>query len=541
MVGPPGYSLPRLLNALPPERLREWLEGSVDLIEQLRSQPLQQHELAELVITLNEPQSLLLCPEKRRALLSQLPHEKRIELTTRLGGPIDPGDVHLLEIKPATADETALLAFFGYQREVGATESIPPQTQTVAPSYGLFDYQRAAASTIEEKLSVFPRRAVLHLPTGAGKTRTAMHVLCRHLLAGHPRLVVWLAYNQELLEQAASEFIRAWQHLGNREVELIRFWGESHESSFQGVNDGLVVGGLGKLVSRYSSNAEPILRLADAVTLTVFDEAHQAIAPTYRELADLFAGKRPGAQLLGLTATPGRTWAEIETDEELATFFGKQKVTLKAEGYSNPVRFLIDSGYLAEPSFRTLNIRAGIDLSAADRAALGNALDIPENVLARWGKSKEYTLRVIQAIVELIEDDGHGRILVFTSSVQQARTISAVLMGVGTEAWAVTAETRHTDRMRAIKRYRSNISKPVVLVNYGVLTTGFDAPGTSAAVIARATNSLVLYSQMVGRAIRGPRAGGNETSKIVTVVDPDLPGFGDVAEAFNNWEDVWNE
>ena len=44
---------------------------------------------------------------------------------------------------------------------------------------------------------------------------------------------------------------------------------------------------------------------------------------------------------------------------------------------------------------------------------------------------------------------------------------------------------------------------------------------------------------MVGRAIRGPKAGGNERAEIVTVVDTALPGFGDVAEAFNNWEDVW--
>ena len=79
----------------------------------------------------------------------------------------------------------------------------------------------------------------------------------------------------------------------------------------------------------------------------------------------------------------------------------------------------------------------------------------------------------------------------------------------------------------------------MILVNFGVLTTGFDAPSASAVVIARPTQSLVLFSQMVGRAIRGPRAGGTETCEIVTVVDPSLPGFGDVAAAFLNWEDVW--
>jgi hypothetical protein len=44
---------------------------------------------------------------------------------------------------------------------------------------------------------------------------------------------------------------------------------------------------------------------------------------------------------------------------------------------------------------------------------------------------------------------------------------------------------------------------------------------------------------MVGRAIRGPKAGGNNNAEIVTVVDQNLPGFGSVADAFVNWEDVW--
>jgi DNA repair protein RadD len=45
---------------------------------------------------------------------------------------------------------------------------------------------------------------------------------------------------------------------------------------------------------------------------------------------------------------------------------------------------------------------------------------------------------------------------------------------------------------------------------------------------------------MVGRAIRGVRAGGNTIAEIVTVIDPALPGFGAVADAFTNWEDVWS-
>ena len=105
----------------------------------------------------------------------------------------------------------------------------------------------------------------------------------------------------------------------------------------------------------------------------------------------------------------------------------------------------------------------------------------------------------------------------------------------------VTGESSIGERERIIRRFRSSANESIALVNFGVLTTGFDAPRTSAALIARPTKSLVLYSQMVGRATRGERAGGNLEAEIVTVVDPKLPGFGSLSESFRNWEDVWNE
>ena len=132
----------------------------------------------------------------------------------------------------------------------------------------------------------------------------------------------------------------------------------------------------------------------------------------------------------------------------------------------------------------------------------------------------------------------HRRIIVFAPSVENARMLTAILSLRGHEAFVVTGQSNAAERERIIRRFRSNVKRAMVVVNYGVLTTGFDAPATSAAVIARPTRSLVLYSQMVGRATRGTRAGGNDEAEIVTVIDLHLPGFGSVAEAFKNWEDV---
>jgi superfamily II DNA or RNA helicase len=65
-----------------------------------------------------------------------------------------------------------------------------------------------------------------------------------------------------------------------------------------------------------------------------------------------------------------------------------------------------------------------------------------------------------------------------------------------------------------------------VLANYQVLATGFDAPKTATIVISRPIFSSVRYMQMVGRGLRGPKNGGTETCKIITVVD-NLLEYGD--------------
>jgi superfamily II DNA or RNA helicase len=113
-----------------------------------------------------------------------------------------------------------------------------------------------------------------------------------------------------------------------------------------------------------------------------------------------------------------------------------------------------------------------------------------------------------------------------------------VLSARGHWASSITSKSG-AERGEAISAFKDDAENPKILCNFGVLTTGFDAPKTSAALIARPTSSLVLYSQMVGRAMRGISAGGNTSCEIVTVVDPRLPGFGSVTQSFTNWEDVW--
>ena len=408
----------------------------------------------------------------------------------------------------------------------------------VDASYGLFPHQRDAVARVVSQIEAEPHRVLLHMPTGAGKTRVAMNVIADHLRRQEPGLVIWLAYSEELCQQAASEFEQSWSQLGNRQVELSRLWGP-FDSDVDEISDGILIAGLAKTYNIARKNVRRISSLADKVTLVVIDEAHVATAETYALTLEVLATKRPKTGLVGLTATPGRSWADIDADEELSNFFGRRKVTLRVEGYPNPVDYLIDHGYLSRARFRSLLHGGGYLLNQADLASVQRYLDIPLQVLKKIAEDEQRNLVIVTEIEKLARE--HARILLFAATVEHARLLAAVLRARGFDASAVTAETPRLERSRIIARFQSTGDSPQVLCNYGVLTAGFDAPKIDAAVIARPTKSLVLYSQMVGRAIRGPRMGGTADCEVVTVVDQGLPGFGSVAESFLNWEDVWKE
>jgi superfamily II DNA or RNA helicase len=525
-----------ILDLAPIDYVRHLVgEHVCELLELLEGGKVDDDTLRAVAASAVSAERLVADPVERAHLLRLLPPEKREELAGRLGRAGSAPTAAVLARLPWSSEQRRV--FHGFLGLVvdRAPEAPVSSLRRVESAYGLFPHQRTAASKARRLLYSGERRTVLHLPTGGGKTRTAMNLVCDHLRHDEPTVVVWLARGRELLEQAALEFERAWAALGNREVVAIRMWGDA-PTSLDDVTDGVVILGLDKAGAAAKADHTFLDRLALRTTLTVFDETHQAIAPTYRRVLDALT-LRSDSSLLGLTATPGRTWADIAEDERLADLFAHQKVMLEIGGYDNPVTALIEQGYLARPTFRTVAAESGMKLSAQDRRHLAASFDIPDMFIDRLTESVQWNLQVVRTILDLAAQ--HRRILLFAASVEHSRLITAILSMLGVDADQVTAEssTRHRDRV--ISRFKGPGTRPMILSNFGVLTTGFDAPAASAAVIARPTRSLVLYSQMVGRVIRGPKAGGTPTCDIVTVVDPELPGFGDVAEAFTNWEDVW--
>ena len=403
---------------------------------------------------------------------------------------------------------------------------------TVSPKFPLYSYQRQVLADIVRALSSPERRAVAHLPTGAGKTRIAAHTAC-HLLNEkdtNDSLVIWLAATEELCEQAAAQLSEAWTHLGQRDACIHRHWG-NRSLDLRRLPSGFLVTGLAKLRSAAFQDNTLLAHLAHCAAAVIFDEAHQAVAKTYSFITEQLCSVRP--PLLGLTATPGRSANLTEDDYRLASMFNHNKVSIDPRGHDNPVTYLIQNRYLADPRFVPVGFES--DATIADPQP---GMDYSKDDLDHLGRNHERTLKIAELAKAAAAR--HPRTIVFCPSVESALECNKLLREKGIVTNVITANTPSEDRRAIIDFFRSDSREHVVLFNYGVLTAGFDAPRTRCVIIARPTTSLVLYSQMAGRAMRGPRAGGNSKAEILTVADTNLPGFGSVTDAFTNWEELWS-
>jgi DNA repair protein RadD len=392
----------------------------------------------------------------------------------------------------------------------GRTEPQAP-VETGTPAYGLYDYQRSVIYRTLKSFGDGSTRTLIHMPTGTGKTRTAMSLIARWL-NGTNGGVAWATYSRELIDQAKAEFLKCWSSLGEFNAKIgyftgdVEILGDARDMTFMSLSK------LGRRINDMTRGE--VSELASSISLLVIDEAHQAIAQTYGDAIDRLSVNNRKMKIVGLTATPGRTSEGHEArDTDMSQFFSQNKVELVVDGYDTPVDFLIDKGYLAQPVFEDIDVE-GLESEDANRATIG--------------------------LIQRAIDENHKRIIVFTESVGSAYAICAVINALGVECHAVDGSTPMDERNSIYQRYKKQSNRAIVLINYGVLTTGFDAPVTSAVIIARPVNSLIVYSQIIGRALRGPRAGGSACASIYNLYSRDEPEFRSVAKAFQYWNSLWS-
>lgn len=430
-----------------------------------------------------------------------------------------------------TAEARTFVASIGFPEEFAAS----PQTRREAEEFisgpielpPLHNFQQDVLDGIRILLAsgTTRRRAVISLPTGAGKTRATVEASV--LLVLKPewsrRNVVWVAQTDELCEQAVQAFRQVWLNLGAQQTELriVRLWGGNPNPEIQDSDKpAVVVASIQTLNSRMGSDGLAWLRRPG---LVVVDECHHAITPIYTNLlrfldADapkLSASPKDEPPILGLSATPFRM--DDEESGRLARRFDNLWLPANQEELYCRLR---REGVLAEVNNEELN--SGIDLTSEEIEHLAKfeesweGIDF-ENLLEainqRLAGSKERNERLVDRINNACERS----ILFFANSVLHSEEIAARLTLQGIPAAAISGNTPKTARRYFLSRFHSG--KIRVLCNHTVLSTGFDTPKTDMVLISRAVFSPVRYMQMVGRGLRGEKNGGKACCRIVTVLD----------------------
>ena len=408
----------------------------------------------------------------------------------------------------------------------------------------LFSHQLTVIRRLESYRKSGKRAAMVHLPTGVGKTRTAIRFVVNTLLSqDKPSAVIWLASRSELLEQASEEFNEAWKVSGDRNVASIRYYGNADiDASQASKNDTIILfASFQKLRAKCHAGPDNFFGIFEKNILCVVDEAHQSTAPSYLEVIECCKNWNPReCFLLGLSATPGRTWSDISKDEKVASLYEGNKITLTLPNENNPVQALISMGYLSRPKYFRIDFNSkDVDDHVQQHIDLQSEEEYSTNIYDALGAYIERNKEIADLVYNALES--RSRAIVFMPTILSCKIVSLLLAIKSIQSYVVTGSTGNNERRYAYNNFSTSSSRKIVLLNHSVLTAGFDAPKTDCVIIARPTKSLVSYSQMVGRGLRGPLAGGTETCDVYTLVDLQLPGFSSVVDAFMNWEDVWSK
>lgn len=303
------------------------------------------------------------------------------------------------------------------------------------------------------------------MPTGTGKTHLLAAVIYDWLKGERGKSVWIVAHRRELVEQIEETVARYGMKPKNGVVKVMSIqWLSRHWEDVKGDNPSLIV----------------------------IDEAHHALAESYKELWLRY----PNAKKLGMTATPCR---------------------LNRKGFTDLFDMLIISDSIAD------FIRQGW-LSAFDYVSIRPNSEDQRLIdcLEKRGADGDFQVKEMDAVLnrrpsierlyESVRQYAYGKKgIVYAVSISHARNIAEYYNNKGVNAVAIDSKTPAKLRKQMVEDFRQG--KIQVLVNVDVFSEGFDCPDVEFVQMARPTLSLAKYLQQVGRGLR--KTDGKETCMLI--------------------------
>lgn len=336
-------------------------------------------------------------------------------------------------------------------------------------------YQQAAREGVRRLYRDGQRAALVVLPTGCGKTFTAL-TMCAATIQNGGR-VLWLGHRTELVEQPVATWEAVPELADAGSAGVVQ--GSKNDCAADLVCASVQTLAGGDRLAQYLEHGLP--------TVVVVDEAHHSTAGQWRTVLERLDDYAKGREVrapwwLGLTATPERA-----DGASLAELWGQEPAHVYT--YTEA----IEDGYLCPPSF----LLARLEMDDETRELLARASeDGDEAEMARLllkAGVVEHTVTEMEAL--------RGRhVMVFTADVEQAKQTARGLREQGWTAAVVSGATPSAKRRAILRGFkRGEID---VLCNCAVLTEGTDLPVCDAIVAARPFASKPLWVQSVGRGLR---------------------------------------
>ena len=374
-------------------------------------------------------------------------------------------------------------------------------TRAAIPIQPLLDFQKTVYSNLRDVLKSPNGRGLVVMPTGSGKTRTAVQSVIDsiHEEKIPPYGIVWIADRDELCEQAIETFRKVAEQRCRIPLHLWRYWKgnicDIHDTSEVKIVPGIVVTSIQTLQRRIKNNDPIAMLILNKSNLFIVDEAHRNLGWIEKMHNQLMMNQNQ-AVLVGLSATPFRR-VDAESGR-LATIFSWNAITPFEGGAESPemvIETLVEMGVLANrqnKSIRELGIKS-------------------------QGIGDDGQLKICIEIVKQLIENNHQSIIVFTPNVEWANLAASILSLQCDDvvAESLSSETPPLIRRKIIHSFREKECR--VLFNCEILTTGFDAPKTDAVIISRPAMKPhdPLFLQMVGRGLRGPEFGGTKNCTVV--------------------------
>ena len=393
----------------------------------------------------------------------------------------------------------------------------------------LFDYQEDMKERIEKALRLH-RSVMAQMPTGTGKT-VLLASIVESFLREHSNCHVWIvAHRRELVSQIRETIERVFSKItpslftlkegstshpdplssGAREETAPSRRSEPLRSKVGGPSkvspdcagwDRLAerVGDRLAAISTSDSSVNPASdmmpikavsiqwlskhydEIEEEAGMIVIDEAHHALAKTYKEMWERF----PNAKFLGLTATPCRLNGKGFTD----------LFDVLVQSWSVPE--FISKGRLATYDFVSIKsdgVTQRLIDSLQKRGADGDYQNKEMDMLLNKKPS-------IERLYRSLEEYGKDRKgIVYAINISHAQKIAKLYQDYGVKAIAIDSKTPATERQQDIEAFKKGDIQ--VLVNVDIFSEGFDCPDVEFVQLARPTLSLAKYLQMVGRGLR---------------------------------------